>query len=642
VSSLDLDTEFSLGVGSLLQDRYQLVQLLGQGGFARTYLAQDLGRFNEYCVLKEFIPNQQSTFLLEKAREMFQREATILYEIQHPQIPQFRATFEAATPAGTRLFLVQDYVAGPTYRQWLRERQQQGLAFSEAEVRQLLQQILPVLSYLHQGGIVHRDISPENLILRLPDHCPVLIDFGVVKEIASRLHGSDSSHLGTAVGKLGYAPIEQLQAGRSYPSSDLYSLAVSALVLLTGKEPQELFEDQTLTWRWQGYAEVRPEFAELLNHMLASRPGDRLQSADEVLTELQVLPDPITTPISTEIGGETLATALTITLPRPEASANPKTRPKPAPPPNVVPPSVQFQRLVITNTPTQQQPWQRQPLVYLIGLGIIAAVATGLTLWWLQKQPQLSTPSPTLTSPSPAFNPVIVPPPDPGTYSRPLNLTAGNSIAVTGTLQRAETHTYEIMVRAGQQLQIQPQEVVGLTARLLNPDQQPISSFQGQYPWSNTMQRGGIYRLQIQGAAGPERGRYQFTVGLLDPILTTPFSHGPVYSPVPISPQPGGRVGPRPENLIVFAPNQRFQELQGRVEAGKRYRFTIPVRRGQTLSAVVVNGYITLNIRAPNGRPLASGSNVLNWQGKVWQTGNYQLELVAPTTTTFDLKVGLR
>jgi serine/threonine protein kinase len=638
VSSLDLETEFSLGAGTVLQDRYQLVQLLGQGGFARTYLAQDRARFSEYCVLKEFIPNQQSTFLLEKAREMFQREATILYEIQHPQIPQFRATFEANTVAGARLFLVQDYVAGPTYRQWLRERQQQGLAFSEAEVRQLLQQILPVLSYLHQGGIVHRDISPENLILRLPDHCPVLIDFGVVKEIASRLHGPDSAHLGTAVGKLGYAPIEQLQAGRSYPSSDLYSLAVSALVLLTGKEPHELFEDQTLTWRWQGYAEVRPEFAELLNRMLSSRPGDRLQSADEVLTELQVLPAPITTPVSTEIGGGTLATAVTITLPRPENEA--KSKPIPAPPPNVVPPSIQFQRLATTNTPTHQQPWQRQPLVYLIGLGVIAFAATGLTLWWLQKQPLTPNPNATLASPPPIFNPVIVPP-EPGTYSRPLNLAAGNSIAITGTLQRSETHTYEIMVRAGQQLQIQPQELVGLTVRLLDPDQQVISGFHSQYPWSNTLPKGGVYRLQIQGESGPERGRYQFTVGLLDPIVTNPLVHGPVYSPVPALPQSGSGLEPRPENLIVFAPSQRFQELQGRVEAGKRYRFTIPVRRGQTLSAVVVNGYITINLRAPNGRLLANGSNVLNWQGKAWQTGNYQLEVVAPTTTMFDLRVGL-
>jgi serine/threonine protein kinase len=645
VSSIDFGMEASLAVGTLLQNRYQLVQLLGQGGFARTYLAQDHGRFGEYCVLKEFIPNQQSTFLLEKAREMFQREATILYQIQHGQIPQFRATFEAQTPSGAHLFLVQDYVAGPTYRQWLSERQEHGMAFSEAEVRQLMQQILPVLSYLHYGGIVHRDISPENLILRLPDHVPVLIDFGVVKEIASRLHGPESGHPGTAVGKLGYAPIEQLQTGRSYPSSDLYSLAVTVVVLLTGSEPKDLFDDQSLTWRWQDHdqVEVKRDFAELLNRMLSPRPGDRLQSANEVLSVLQTLPPPSSIPTST-VKHHNLTTAVTINLPTAEAAA----ARKPLPPSPQKPLQLEFQQLMV-NTPTHQQPWQRQPLAYLAILGAVLTTFTALALWWLDRQPQPQTaaPGPTLTSPTPLFNPLIVPgqPSVPTTFSRPLNLAAGDSITITGSLQLSETHTYEILVLAGQQLHIQPQEVEGLTVTLLDPDQNPVPNFQVQLPWSRNLQRPGLYRLQVQSPTVPDaqsgagnRERYQLTVGLLDPMTMPSLGASPGTSPR----QPGEFVIPPASGKITFAANQRFQNIRGQLGDGQRRVFIIPARRGQTLSAVVINGFVTLNLRAPNGRLLANGSSVLNWQGKTWKPGNYQVEVVAPSSTAFELKLGLR
>ena len=83
-----------LPVGTVLQSRYQIVKLLGQGGFGRTYLAEDQGRFNEPCAVKEFLPQQGEDHFSSKSTELFQREATILYQIQHPQIPQFRATFE--------------------------------------------------------------------------------------------------------------------------------------------------------------------------------------------------------------------------------------------------------------------------------------------------------------------------------------------------------------------------------------------------------------------------------------------------------------------------------------------------------------------------------------------------------------------
>ncbi|HEY9805070.1 MAG TPA: serine/threonine-protein kinase, partial [Candidatus Obscuribacterales bacterium] len=275
-------------IGTILQNRYRLISILGQGGFGRTYLAEDQGRFNERCALKEFIPAQSSPYALEKSKELFQREAAILYQIQHPQVPQFRATFEQ----DQRLFLVQDYVEGKTYGTLVQERTAQGYPFTESEVIQLLRQILPVLAHIHTKGIIHRDIAPDNLILRESDHLPVLIDFGVVKDLATRIQSPETVPQPTTVGKFGYAPSEQIQTGRAYPSSDLYSLAVVAIVLLTGKEPQELYNESTLTWHWQELTKVSPGLAQILNRMLSYKPGDRYQSVAEVVQALQGLTQP--------------------------------------------------------------------------------------------------------------------------------------------------------------------------------------------------------------------------------------------------------------------------------------------------------------------------------------------------------------
>ncbi|PZV13462.1 MAG: serine/threonine protein kinase, partial [Leptolyngbya sp.] len=280
----------SLPVGTILQNRYRVLSILGQGGFGRTYLAEDQGRFNERCALKELTPAQGGDYALDKSKELFQREAQILYQIQHPQIPQFRATFEQ----DQRLFLVQDYVEGQTYRELLDQRRAQGIAFSEEEVLQFMRQLLPVMAHIHSKGIVHRDIAPDNVILRQQDSKPVLIDFGVVKELATRFQTMTTGIVQpTTVGKPGYAPIEQMQTGKAYPSSDLYSLAVTAVVLLTGREPQELFDDSTMTWYWQRWVTVNPGFAQVLNRMLSYRPGDRYQSVSDVVQALQAAFNPV-------------------------------------------------------------------------------------------------------------------------------------------------------------------------------------------------------------------------------------------------------------------------------------------------------------------------------------------------------------
>lgn len=279
--------------GALLGDRYHVLQQLGHGGFGRTYLAEDTNRFRELCVLKEFAPQVQGTYAMQKAAELFEREAGVLYKLQHPQIPRFRELLRVKQEDQGYLLLVQDYVEGQTYRALLETRKRQGQRFNEVEATQLMLQLLPVLEYIHSLGVVHRDISPDNIILRNGDLLAVLIDFGGVKQVSANAesqftqanpdpHGS----LATRLGKIGYAPNEQMQVGVAYPHSDLYALAATVLVLLTGKEPQQLIDPHDMTWNWRREVSLSLTLSGVIDKMLAYRPGDRYQSAREVIQAL--------------------------------------------------------------------------------------------------------------------------------------------------------------------------------------------------------------------------------------------------------------------------------------------------------------------------------------------------------------------
>lgn len=280
--------------------------MLGQGGFGRTYLAADHGRFGELCVLKEFIADGgNDRVMVAKLRELFRREAAILHRLNHPQIPQFHAWFEQ----DRRLFIVQEYVDGKTYWQLLVERRRQGQAFSTAEVMRWLWDLLRVLTYVHQQKIVHRDISPENVMLPTGKKLPVLIDFGVVQQVATQIQrvsteGSSSLIQGSvAVGKFGYSPAEQIRLGQCSPRSDLYALGVTAVVLLTGQRPNALIDPKSLDWKWHAYAPVDLRLKAILDTMMAEKPQDRYPSAQAVLADLHQLLQ------AAKVGGLTVPTS---------------------------------------------------------------------------------------------------------------------------------------------------------------------------------------------------------------------------------------------------------------------------------------------------------------------------------------------
>nr|WP_277874240.1 protein kinase [Nodosilinea sp. FACHB-131] len=288
-----------LAPGTKVGGRYIVQRVLGQGGFGRSYLVEDSQRFGEACVLKEFFPTKKSGSNLQKALDLFKREAKTLYQLDHPQVPKFLACFTQKE----RLFIVQEYIDGVPYSQLIKQRRQQNSHFSEAEVIQWLMQMLQVLDYLHGLSIVHRDISPDNIMYCRDRSLPVLIDFGLVSDAISTLlsdevTAADDAQPATMVGKFGYSPPEQIHLGQSFPSSDLYALGVTAIVLLTGRYPRDLIDRESLEWHWQTYTSVSPILANILTQLVQQKPKARFQTARDVMQRLAPLAEAIKAPIS--------------------------------------------------------------------------------------------------------------------------------------------------------------------------------------------------------------------------------------------------------------------------------------------------------------------------------------------------------
>ena len=275
----------------LLNNRYQILQTLGRGGFGETFLAVDTHLPSaRKCVIKKLQPTLEAAPTPPWLQERFQREAAILEELgqNNPQIPQLYAYFSE----GENFFLVQEWIEGITLSQ---KHQQQG-NLSEAEVRQILLELLPILDYIHSRNIIHRDIKPDNIILRASDGKPVLIDFGIVKEaIATVVNVSAKTPYSVALGTPGYMASEQA-AGRPVYSSDLYSLGLTAIFLLTGKTPQYLTSDPhtgEILWR-QDAPHLHSNLAAAIDRAVRFHPRDRFTSAKEMLAALQTPPEPLT------------------------------------------------------------------------------------------------------------------------------------------------------------------------------------------------------------------------------------------------------------------------------------------------------------------------------------------------------------
>jgi serine/threonine protein kinase len=264
------------GFKLLLGDRYRAVETIARGGFGRTFLAVDEHKPSRpQCVIKQFFPYNQSNWDSERARELFRREAIQLEQLgHHPQIPALLAHFEQADYQ----YLVQELIDG---RNLLQELARTGV-FSELQVWQLLNDLLPVLHFIHSNQVIHRDVKPQNIIRRRTDQQYVLVDFGAAKSIAA-----DLSLTGTSIGSPEFVAPEQA-IGKAVYASDLYSLGVSCIYLLTQVRPADLFDTEEGAWVWRHHltVPVSGALSDILNKLLQAPIKFRYQSAADILKDL--------------------------------------------------------------------------------------------------------------------------------------------------------------------------------------------------------------------------------------------------------------------------------------------------------------------------------------------------------------------
>ncbi|MEH2446124.1 MAG: serine/threonine-protein kinase [Nostoc sp.] len=254
----------------LLQERYRLLKLIGQGGFCKTFLAVDEGQFPPVpCIVQELL-------LKNETSKKFEQKAQQLEELgNHPQIPALLAYFQQ----NGHFYLVQEFIAGTNLAQVVEE---EG-AFNETQIWQLLEDVLPVFQFISDRNIIHRDIKPDNIIRRssvTKKGDLVIVDFTTAKIVTE----IDRLISQTSIGSPEYAAPEQAR-GKAIFASDLYSLGITCIYLLTQIPPFDLFDIANDCWVWQQYltTKVSDRLAQILNKLLQNAVNRRFQSADEVM-----------------------------------------------------------------------------------------------------------------------------------------------------------------------------------------------------------------------------------------------------------------------------------------------------------------------------------------------------------------------
>ena len=258
----------------IIANRYKIIKILGQGGYAITYEAKDL-QTNQIVAIKELSLRQISDW---KVLDLFEREAKILALLNHPKIPKYLDYFQVDIPDNRYFYLVQELAVGKS----LAELIESGCQLSENEVRKIAIQILEILCYLQQliPPVIHRDIKPANIICG-EDWQVFLVDFGAVtNSYRQTLMGGS-----TSIGTFGYMAPEQFR-GRAIPSTDLYGLGATLLFLLTHRSPADLPQNR-MKINFRSQVQISSEFAEWLEVMLEPMEEDRFTSAQQANDILQ-------------------------------------------------------------------------------------------------------------------------------------------------------------------------------------------------------------------------------------------------------------------------------------------------------------------------------------------------------------------
>jgi serine/threonine protein kinase len=267
-------------IGKIFAKRYLIQSLLGQGGFGITFLARNIYLPGQpLCVVKKLEPKSIESDLMAAARWRFYQEARSLSRLgSHAQIPALLDYFKI----GMDLYLVEEYIPGRTLAQIVTEQRR----FTETEVAKFLIQMLHLLEYVHQHRLIHRDIKPQNIILCQTDLRFVLIDFGAVKDLYPSIDNSQPHIVSGAIGTPGFAPPEQL-ADRTVYASDIYSLGITCLYLLTGKEPTQFPTDPyTCELVWTEGLKIDRDLRDIISKMVTITIADRYKSASQIITAL--------------------------------------------------------------------------------------------------------------------------------------------------------------------------------------------------------------------------------------------------------------------------------------------------------------------------------------------------------------------
>jgi len=273
----------NLGLGQTLGGRYKILTQLGQGGFGKTFVAQDQHLpSNQQCVVKQLKPQATDPLTLQTARRLFDTEAKVLHQLgSHEQIPRLFAYFEE----NQEFYLVQELIEGDDLSKELTP----GHQLSEPQVISLLRDILEILEFVHQQNVIHRDINPRNLIRRKQDGKLILIDFGAVKQVSTQVIKGGKTSFTIAIGTPGYRPSEQAN-GNPRLSSDIYAVGMVGIQALTGTIPDQLPTNaDTGEISWHDQASVSPEFAQVLDKMVRYDFRERYQSAALALQALKDL-----------------------------------------------------------------------------------------------------------------------------------------------------------------------------------------------------------------------------------------------------------------------------------------------------------------------------------------------------------------
>jgi serine/threonine protein kinase len=279
-----ITTRFCTQCGAKLQiqERYRALKVIGQGGFGKTFLAQDESKPSQpRCVIKQFafetINPNASQGTLDVAVRLFEQEAKRLDDLgKHPQIPELLSF----TIHEGKQYLIQEFIDGETLEQELRRVG----AFNVAQVRHVLVEVLKILEFVHSKSVIHRDISPDNIIRRRSDQKLVLVDFGAAKHATATL----LAKTGTGIGKPSYGAPEQM-LGKSVFQSDLFGLGVTCLHLLTNVEPFTLYDVLENEYQWRQFLNgkiVSNRFGKLLDRLTAYKVKERPNSVTEILQDL--------------------------------------------------------------------------------------------------------------------------------------------------------------------------------------------------------------------------------------------------------------------------------------------------------------------------------------------------------------------